>query len=387
VPTIHTQGSHASAVHVNSLRAHLSRRRLLVGVGLLVVLGVVAVAVADPFAGNGAGHNSSLDNGSPTSIRTVKRTSLSSQTPVSGTLGYAGSWTVSIPSVTAFGGAAIYTKLPSAGDVVSLGQRLYAINGQAVLLLYGSTPAWRAFHRGMSSGPDVAELNTNLRALGYSAPSGRLFTSATTAAISRLQRAHGLPQTGTLLLGAVVFEPGPLRVTTVTPTVGQPVAPGPLLTASSTRHSVSVQLDTAQQSQVKVGDRVTVTLPGNSTTPGVVSSVGKVATFAPSAQGGGASGPTIEVSVRLLHAAAAGTLDEAPVDVSITGASVRNVLAVPVNALLALAGGGYAVEEVEADGRHQLVAVRVGLFDDAQGLVEVSGSGLAAGQRVVVPAQ
>jgi peptidoglycan hydrolase-like protein with peptidoglycan-binding domain len=371
---------------VKPLRHHLSRRRLFVGVVLLVVLAAAGVAVADPFSGTAAGHDWGLDNGSPTSVGRVERTSLSSQTPVSGTLGYAGSWTVSIPAVNALGGAAIYTKLPSAGDVVSRGQQLYGINGQAVLLMYGSTPAWRVFHAGMSSGPDVAELNANLRALGYGARTGNRFTSATAAAISRLQRAHGLPQTGTLLLGAVVFEPRPLRVTAVTPTVGQPVAPGPLLTASSTRHAVAVQLDTAQQSQVKVGDRVTVTLPGNRSTPGVVTAVGKAATFAPN-QGGAASGPTIEVTVRLLHAAAAGTLDQAPVDVSITGASVRNVLAVPVNALLALAGGGYAIEEVEIDGRHQLIAVRPGLFDDAQGLVQVSGSGLAAGQRVVVPAK
>jgi hypothetical protein len=59
---------------------------------------------------------------------------------------------------------------------------------------------------------------------------------------------------------------------------------------------------------------------------------------------------------------------------------------VPVNALLALASGGYAVEMVDADGTHRLVAVSVGLFDDAEGLVQVSGRGLAAGQRVVVPA-
>jgi hypothetical protein len=372
---------------VNSLRAHLSRRRLLAGVGLLVVLAAVGVAVTDPFAGTAARHDSSLDNGSPTSIGRVQRTSLSSQTPVSGTLGYTGSWTVSIPSLSAYGSPAVYTELPSAGDVVSRGQRLYAINGQATVLLYGSTPAWRAFRTGMSSGPDVRELNTNLRAVGYGAPAGERFTAATAAAISRQQRVRRLPQTKTLLLGAIVFEPGPLRVTTVTPTVGQPVEPGPLLTASSTRHSVTVQLDTAQQSQVKAGDRVTVTLPGSSTTPGVVTSVGKVATFAPSAQGSGASGPTIEVNVRLLDDSAAGTLDQAPVDVSITGASVRNVLAVPVNALLALAGGGYAVEEIQPGGGRQLIAVKPGLFDDAQGLVQVSGNGLAAGQRVVVPAQ
>ena len=72
-------------------------------------------------------------------------------------------------------------------------------------------------------------------------------------------------------------------------------------------------------------------------------------------------------------------------NVEITTESVENVLAVPVDALLALAGGGYALEV--ADGRvHRLEAVAVGLFDDAEGLVQVSGRGLSAGQRVVVPA-
>jgi hypothetical protein len=59
---------------------------------------------------------------------------------------------------------------------------------------------------------------------------------------------------------------------------------------------------------------------------------------------------------------------------------------VPVNALLALAGGGYAVEIVDAAGVHRLVPVSLGLFDDGQGLVQVSGSRLRAGQRIVVPA-
>jgi hypothetical protein len=89
---------------------------------------------------------------------------------------------------------------------------------------------------------------------------------------------------------------------------------------------------------------------------------------------------------RLTDPAATGRLDQAPVNVSITTASVKNALVVPVNALLALASGGYAVEEVEASGAHQLVAVNLGLFDDARGLVQVTGSGLQVGQRIVVPA-
>jgi peptidoglycan hydrolase-like protein with peptidoglycan-binding domain len=291
-------------------------------------------------------------------------------------------------SATSYGTGSSYTKLPSPGRIVRRGQPLFAIDGAPTLLLYGSSPAWRAFRSGMSPGADVAELNANLKALGYDVSSGDTFTAATSAAISALQQAHGLPRTGALELGAVVFEPGPLRVKTVTPTAGQAVQPGPLLTASSLRHDVSVALDAAQQSEVKVGDRVTITLPDNSTTTGVVSAVGKVATTPPSDQsgGGGSSTPTINVEVRLLDPKAAGHLDQAPVEVSITEQSVRNALAVPVGALVALAGGGYAVEEVEANGTHRLVPVTPGLFDDAQGLVQVAGSGLAAGQRVVVPA-
>jgi hypothetical protein len=150
---------------------------------------------------------------------------------------------------------------------------------------------------------------------------------------------------------------------------------------------VTIALDASQQTNVKVGDPVLITLPDNSTTPGHVSLVGTVATTPSSDQnGGGSSSPTIEVEVTPDDPAATGRLDQAPVDVSITTATVRNVLAVPVSALLALAGGGYAVENVEPSGDHRLVAVSVGLFDDAAGMVQVSGAGLAEGQRVVVPA-
>jgi hypothetical protein len=382
-----TRGTGAS-VRERLLRTH---PRLLAGSAvLLLCIGVVVVVVVvEPFAGTASGHGGAVDNGSPSSTRRVERASLSSQTQVSGTLGYAGSWTVSVPGVAS--GQAVYTMLPSAGRIVRRGQPLFTIDGEQTLLLYGSTPVWRSFQAGMAPGMDVAELNANLRALGLDTPSGDAFTSATSSAISALQQAHGLTRTGTLRLGAVVLEPGTLRVTTVIATLGAPAQPGPVLTGTSTRQHVSVQLDVARQSEVKVGDRVSVSLPDNRTTPGVVSAIGKVATTPSSDQqggggGGGSSSPTIDVTVRLLHPSAAGDLDQAPVEVSITERRVRNALAVPVNALVALAGGGYAVEEVEANGTHRLVPVTPGIFDDAQGLVQVAGSGLAVGQRVVVPA-
>jgi hypothetical protein len=66
--------------------------------------------------------------------------------------------------------------------------------------------------------------------------------------------------------------------------------------------------------------------------------------------------------------------------VSVTTRSVKNALTMPVNALLALARGGYAVE-VDTGGARRLVPVTLGMFDDSAGLVQVSGTGLAAGQR------
>jgi hypothetical protein len=294
-------------------------------------------------------------------------------------------------SATFYGTSSTYTQLPAIGEIVRRNGVLYEISGEPVVLLFGPVAAWRAFAPGMTPGRDVAELNSNLRALGFGASLGDAFTTATAAAVERLQAAHGLPETGTLLLGSVVFVPGALRVTGVTPTVGATVQPGPVLTTTSTARVVTIALDAGQQSEVAVGDPVTITLPDEQTTPGRVTYVGTVATTPPSSDqgggGGGSSSPTIEVDVTPLHPAATGRLDQAPVNVSITTGTVRGALVVPVNALLALASGGYAVEVVGADGVHHLVGVATGLFDDADGLVQVTGNRLAAGQRVVVPTQ
>jgi peptidoglycan hydrolase-like protein with peptidoglycan-binding domain len=288
-------------------------------------------------------------------------------------------------SASVVGPSSSYTMLPSVGRVVRRGEALYAIGGQPIILLYGVVPQWRAFAPGMTPGRDVAELNANLRALGYGQLSGDAFTSATESAIEHFQSSHGLSTTGSILLGSVTFEPGAVRVTSVTPTDGAAVQPGPVLGITSVRRVVIIALDASQQSSVKVGDAVVITLPDNSTTPGRVSYVGTVATTPSDQNGNGGGAPTIEVDVTPEHPGATGRLDQAPVDVSITTATVNNALVVPVNALLALASGGYAVEVVTA-GVHTLVGVSIGLFDDAEGLVQVSGA-IHPGQRVVVPSE
>ncbi|HEX4656277.1 MAG TPA: peptidoglycan-binding protein [Streptosporangiaceae bacterium] len=355
-------------------RRRRRRRVALAGTAAAVAAAGMAIAVTGPFSGPGA--SGAPGNAAGTSLATVTRQTLQSQTSLNATLGYAGYY-----SVAGKGGGTI-TWLPAAGQVIRQGQVLYRVdNGTPVFLLYGRVPAWRALSEGMS-GADVRQLNHDLVKLGYAnsadiSPLGwDYFSWETRAALELLQQHLGLPQTGTLPLGQAVFLPSAVRVTSVTGSLGGP-AGGMVLQGSSTRRVVTIALDAAQQSEVAVGNRVAITLPDGRVTPGVVSSVGSVAT--------GGSTPTITVQVTPSDPRAVGTLDQAPVTVSITAASAPDALVVPVDALLARSGGGYAVEEVSGGGRHYLVPVSLGLFDDADGLVQVTGPGLAAGQRVVVP--
>ena len=300
------------------------------------------------------------------------------------TLGYAGSYPVTGQ------GVGTLTWLPSPGRVIGPGQALYQTgNGSPVVLLYGTVPDWRALDEGVT-GTDVSQLNHDLVRLGYAdradvvALGWDYYSWETAYGVQRLEAHLGVSDPpGSLSLGQVVFEPEALRVAQVTGKLGGS-ASGPVLTATSDREVVTISLDVAQQSEVKAGDGVTVTLPDGTTTPGVVSSVGTVATTTTGQQGQGPT-TTIPVQVTLTDRGVAGTLDQAPVTVNITTASVKNVLVVPVSALLAQSSGGYVVEVVGPANTRRWVPVTPGIFDDADGLVQVTGA-LTPGQRVVVPA-
>ncbi len=355
---------------------------------VLVVLVAVGVTlgVSGSFARSARGSSGVTDNSFPTSTVTLKRQTISQQTALPATLGYAGSYG---PVDQAAG---TYTALPAVGQVVSQGQVFYRVDGDPVVLLYGSTPAYRALSEGMA-GTDVAELDADLVNLGYATsaefPAGSdTFGYWTAVGVEKLQAALGATQTGTLSVGQAVFVPSAIRVTTVSGQVGGPAQPGQSrLQGTSTIRQVTIDLDVDLQSEVKAGDRVTITLPDNSTTAGVVASVGTVATAPSSSSGGGGNGtPTVTVEVAPADPAATGGLDQAPVTVSITNTTVRDALVAPIDALIALSDGGYAIEIVNTDGMHHLIDVTVGLFDDAANLVQITGPGLAVGERVVVPA-
>lgn len=373
--------------------ARARRRRrpiLLAGALVAVATAGAALAISDPFGGGGATRPEASATAGQTALASVKEGALSSQVNASGTLAYAARRDGSSYSVVNQA-SGDYSALPSIGQVIRQGQVLYRVAGNPVVLLSGNTPAYRSLTEG-DSGPDVRELNADLVALGYATrsalhPTSDYFGSETAYALERLQHALGESETGSLDLGRAVFLPAPLRITSVSATLGTGATPGgPVAQATSTRRQVQVNLDASQQSSVRMGDRAQVTLPDNQVTTGVVSRIGTVASSSGSnSTASGSSGATIPIYITLRHPRDAGRLDQAPVQVTIVTAGVQNALIVPVNALLAQAGGSYAVEMVDNRGVHQLVPVTVGMFDDADGLVQVSGN-LTAGQQVVVPA-
>jgi hypothetical protein len=276
--------------------------------------------------------------------------------------------------------------------VLEQGQSLYAVNATPAVLLFGTTPAWRTLSEG-TTGVDVAQLNADLVALGYATsaqlnPGSDYFGTATAAAVERLQAALGAPRTGTLTFGQVVFLPSAARITAVNATIGTDAQPGrPVLTATSTTRQVTATVAASQVARVTAGDRATLTLPDGRTTPAVVAYVGTVATTPSGGASGSSSPPTVEIDLTPADHAATGTVDQVPITASVTTATVRAALAVPVVALTAEPDGRAAVLVLGLDGLTHLLPVTLGLFDDANGLVQVSGPGLAAGQQVVLPDQ
>jgi hypothetical protein len=363
---------------IAAARPRSTRRRWMATAAVLLVLGV-GTGVAWSAGAFGSKSSSGGNTSAPPPLTsTVTRRDISATTQENATLGYAGSYTV-----TGQGGGTL-TWLPPAGRVLRQGQVLYRVdNGTPVVLLYGRIPAWRSMSEGTTGG-DVTQLNHDLVDLGYANGSDinalgwDYYSWETRYAVEQLEEHWGVSSpSGSLLLGSVVFKPEALRVSQVTGSLGSP-ASGPILAATSDRHVVTINLSTTMETDVKVGDSVTVTLPDGSATPGVITSVGTVAS-------GSGSSATVPVHVKLTNPSAAGSLDQAPVTVNITTASASNVLVVQVAALLAQPGGGYGVEVVGPGNSRRLVPVTVGpIFDDTAGLVQVTGN-LRPGERVVVP--
>jgi peptidoglycan hydrolase-like protein with peptidoglycan-binding domain len=328
---------------------------------LAASLAAAAVAGAVAAVAVRGGQTASAAPPPPVATTTVVRTNLVTTALTGGTLGYAPARPV-LNLVTG-----IYTWLPRPGALIRAGGVLYRVDDSPVTLMAGAVPAWRPFGIGMADGPDVRQLQAGLIA-GHFA--GGLFTTpaghydlATADAVERWQAARGLTVTGWIPLGQVVFLPTAVLVGAIDVAAGEAAAAGqrPYQVTTSQR-TVTVPVNSTLPPAF-AGERVSIVLPSQATVPGTISAAG-------SAQ--------LIVTPR----GATGTGTNVQVQVSLAVQSARDVLAVPVSALLALAGGGYGLEVVGPSGVHRLVGVTAGLF--ASGQVQVSGAGIAAGTRVVV---
>jgi peptidoglycan hydrolase-like protein with peptidoglycan-binding domain len=440
------------------------RRVRLAAVGTIVLPLAAGAALVALQSGGPSHHATGTGVPAGDTTATVERRTLVERSSVDGTLGYGGPLDVYDRL------AGTFTWLPSVGAVVGRGGTLFRLNNLPVVLMYGSVPAYRALRLGVADGPDVGQLNANLVDLGFD-PYGAItendhYSEATAAAVRRSQKAEGLPQTGEVELGRVVFAPSARRVTAVHVTVGEdppgrsakepaakeptakkpaarkpaakkPVAKRPAakkpaakkpaaskaasngsgnkneaskkpaatgeaaaqpklaLGTTSTQQVVQLAVKASAQELAHVGESAPVTLPNGDVVHGHITSVGTVASESSENEkekekekgggggggsGGGGENATIAVTLTLEHRVA--RLDKAPVSVQLVKSIRRDVLAVPATALVATAGGGYAVEALEG-ARHVALAVTPGMF--ANGYVAVEGPAIHAGLMVLEP--
>ncbi|MDI1464197.1 peptidoglycan-binding domain-containing protein [Catellatospora sp. KI3] len=352
-------------------RRRRSGRTVALAAGAVVALGA-AVAAATGFGGTP--QRPAATGALPPATAPVTRQTLLDTQTADGELGYGTTSTL----VGRLRGTV--TRLPEAGAVLRRGQAVYRLDDTPVVLLYGTVPAYRPLRPG-TEGADVRQLEQNLRALGYTGFTvDDTYNAATASAVRRWQEKLGLPETGVVELGRVVFAPGEIRVDSLSAEVGEPAGQAVLAYTGTTR-VVVVQLDVADERLARKGAAVTVELPGGATVAGKISR-----SYTVIEAGDGTPGSSAETRIEMVVAPtdqkALGTLTQAAVDVVFTASQRENVLTVPVAALVALREGGYGVEVVEGSAS-RYVAVEAGLFSD--GRVEVSGDGLREGMSVGIP--
>jgi peptidoglycan hydrolase-like protein with peptidoglycan-binding domain len=344
-------------------------RRWLIAGGVATVGAIAAVGVAFGARDGDTREPAPTPDAANVNVATVTRRDLARAEELDGTVGFG----AASPLVLALAGT--LTSLPTAGDVIKEGTVVATIDGQPVVALAGGTPLWRDLGPGAADGADVLAVEQALQRLGFTAEYDVTvdgdWTDATTRAVKAFQDHFGQDDDGEITLGEVVMVDAPLRVAAVSGTPGQQSSEA-AIDVSGTAQIVSVDLDVADASLVAAGDEVTVELPDGTTAAATVTSIGEAST-------GEDGATTLPVTITL-----AGGTDlppGSPVDVLVTVVAAEDALSVPVEAVLALAEGGYAVE-VRNGAATDLVGVDLGTFAD--GFVEITGD-VAEGAEVVVP--
>jgi multidrug efflux system membrane fusion protein len=340
--------------------------------GLVALAGAAAVAAGVGFGGGRGEAPGAV--GPPATAQVTRQTMLDTYEQ-DGDLGYGPPTTLAgrIPGIV--------TMVPLPGDVIARGKAVYRVDDAPVVLLYGAVTAYRTLAPGVV-GPDVRQLEENLQALGYGGFTvDATYSSGTATAVRRWQRGLGLSETGEVELGRVLFAPGEIRIDSVTACVNASTGGGDdVLRYTGTGRRVTVLLEVSKQRLARKDVDVQVRLPGAGAVAGRIE---RVASVVEQPSDPAARPETrIEAIVSLADPSAAAGIDAAVVTVVFTAAERRDVLTVPVAALVALAEGGYGLEVVDGDATHY-VRVETGLF--AAGRVEVTGDGLREGLTVGMP--
>ncbi|MFF0622149.1 peptidoglycan-binding protein [Streptomyces sp. NPDC004296] len=359
----------------------MTRRKALVAAG--AVTAVAALGAGALAIGGGNQDTRAEKQGDlPPATAEITRTDLVQSKTVDGHLDYAQRRTVKCPV------AGTVTKAAQEGRTVTAGQRLYERDARPVILMYGPTPMFRAMKVG-DRGPDVLQLERNLRDLGFGASLyvDTRYDKGTEAAVKSWQKSVGIESAdGKVGRGDVVFQPRAVRVVAADAALADQVGPEKtVLTVASTTPVVRARLDQNDAALTSRGTKVEVTLPSGKTVGGKVA--GTVRPEAPEGSAGPSQeGITVEVTLDGPRSTLAAEDPKATTSVKFVSESRRNVLAVPVEAVVALRGenGGYGLQIVQ--GRTtRMVRVTTGMTAD--GRIEVSGGGISAGMKVGVAKQ
>jgi peptidoglycan hydrolase-like protein with peptidoglycan-binding domain len=344
----------------------MSRKAMVVGTAVLVAAAAGGVAAFTLSKGSVQPAAAASATGATAEIT---RSDLVDTKQVGGTLGY--SSRRAQPNKT----MGTVTKTRADGVIIRRGHWLYQVGRRPVVLMYGSIPMYRKLVIG-SGGADVKQLERNLKKLGYDP--GTVdddYTWYTDQAVRDWQEDNHLTKTGTVDSTQVIVASGPLRIAKSTAVKGDD-AGASVVTTTSTRRTVHIDLQASYQQFARVGAKATVELPDGRKVKAKIYSVGATATAGADKD----SQATIDVEATV--SGKLGRLDQAPVTVNLQTERHSDVLSVPVEGLLALREGGYGVRVMDG-GAGRIVTVKTGLY--AVSRVEISGPGLDAGMKVEVP--
>jgi len=349
----------------------MSRRltKVLLPIGVLLVAAAVVLAIMQPWSSVAETPD---EKDEPVTVK-AELTTLTSDLRINGTLSYGAS--VALP-----GRGGTITRLPTAGDVIGVGQALYEVDGKPVIAMRGDRPFWRDLGIGVENGPDVRQLEQALADLGFgkNMTVDDEFTAVTESHVKAWQKSLGVTRDGIVKLGDVVaITAASVRIESIKAQLGDPAGASPL-TYTSTTLRVVAKLTDAQAREILPSTRVTVVLPDGTEVPATVTAVD------PGGQPTDKEGETTPATanVEFDDPAVAEGIGLRAVKVVFAASEVKDALVVPVTALVATTDGGYAVDVVRKGGKIERVSVEVGLIADTR--VQVTGGDLAAGDAVVV---